>query len=145
MLYCRSVQSQMEAGSAALVWTVAPFQFDFSRNRLLTVSESGLISPALYFPAGVDLESLRSYLRNWGIRYILIETSGDVVKDTEVLGNYLTAELSVYRKIADYSIYFRKSLLELAKRSRALYSDGRMLLFELDEATNPAKSVPADR
>ncbi len=145
MLYCRSVQSQMEAGSIALVWTVAPFQFDFSRNRLFTVSEPGLINPALYFPAGADLKSLRSYLLNWGIRYILIETSGDAAKDAEVLESYLKAELSVYRKLADYSIYFRKSLLELAKRSRALYSDGRMLLFELDEAPNPAKSVPADR
>jgi hypothetical protein len=135
----------MEAGSTALVWTVAPFQFDFSRNRLFTVTAAGLINPALYFPAGVDLESLRSYLRNWGIRYILIETSGDAAKDAEVGGTYSNAKLSVYRKLVDYSIYFQKSLAGLAKGSRVLHSDGRMLLFELDEAPNPAKSVPADR
>jgi hypothetical protein len=145
MLKCRSVQSQMEAGSTALVWTVAPFQFDFSRNRLFTVSGPGLINPALCFPAGVDLDSLRSYLRNWGIRYILIDASGDAAKDTEAVRSYLTAKLPVYRKLIDYSIYFRRSLLSLAKGSRVLHSDGRMLLFELDEAPNPAKSVPADR
>jgi len=135
----------MDAGSAALVWTVAPFQFDFSRHRLFTATESGLINPGLHFPAGADLESLRNYLRNWGIRYILIEKSGGAVKDAKVLESYLKAKYSLHRKLADYSIYFRKSLLGLAERSRVLYSDGWMLLFELDEAPDPAKSVPADR
>ena len=145
MLYCQSVQSRMIAGSTALVWTVAPFQLNFRRNRLFTVSEPGLTNPVLHFPAGADLESLRQYLRNWGIRYVMIETSGAAVNDAEVLGVYLKAKHSVYRKLADYSIYFRKSLLDLAERSRVLYSDGRMLLFELGEAPNAAKSVPADR
>src|SRR5256885_6413693 len=133
MLYYRSVQSRMEADSTGLAWIVAPFQLDFRRNRIFSVSEPGLINPALHFPAGADLDSLRNYLRKWGIRYILIETSGAAVKDVARLELYLNAKHSVYRKLGAYGIYFRKSLLALAQRSRVLSSDGSTLLFELDE------------
>ncbi len=144
MLYCRFLQSIMEADSSALIWIVAPFQLDFSRNRLLSVSEPGLINPALHFPAGADLDSLGNYLHKAGIRYVLIETNGTAVKTVAILELYLGAQDSVYRKLGDYGIYFRKSLLALAERGRVLYSDGRMLLFELD-GTAKRHSPPASR
>jgi len=134
MLYYRSLQSGMEAGTNSLVWVVAPFHLDFSRNRIFTVTEPGLINPTLQFPAGADLNSLRSYLRKWGVRYILIETIGTEVQDVTRLKPYLSAQHSVYQKLGDYGIYFRTSLLALAERSHVLYSDRRMLLFELDDA-----------
>ncbi len=134
MNYARTIQTKMESGAGALVWMVAPFHLNFRRNRLFLVSESGLTSPALHFPAGVSLERLNDYLRMWGIRYVLIETTGGAVREEEDLRELLTSEFPSYRKVGDYAIYFRKSLLAFAERSRFRYFDGRMLLFELEPA-----------
>ena len=132
--YTRTMQTRMEPGAGALIWIVAPLHLNFRRNRLFLVSESGLASPALHFPAGVSLDSLNDYLHKWGIRYVLIETTGGAVREEKDLRELLTSEFPSYRKTGDYAIYFRKSLLTLAERSRSRYFDGRMLLFELEPA-----------
>jgi hypothetical protein len=134
MSYTRALQTRMEPGAGALIWTVAPFHLNFRGNRLFLVSESGLTSPALHFPAGVSLESLNEYLHKWGIRYVLIETRGGAVREEKDLEELLKSELPAYRKVGDYALYFRKSLMTMAERSRFRYSDGRMLLFELGPA-----------
>jgi hypothetical protein len=134
MTYTRSIQSRMEPGAGALTWIVAPFHLNFMGNRLSLVAESGLTSPSLHFPAGVSLESLNDYLHQWGIRYVLIETRGGAVRDEKDLEELLKSKLPAYRKVGDYALYFRKSLLALAERSRFRYFDGRMLLFELEPA-----------
>ena len=132
--YTRAIQTRMEPGAGALIWIVAPFHLNFRRNRLLLASESGLTSPALHFPAGVSLESLNDYLHKWGIRYVVIETRGGAVREENDLRELLKSKFPSYRKVGDYAIYFRKSLLTLAERSRFRYFDGRMLLFELEPA-----------
>jgi len=130
--YTRTIQTRMEPGSGALVWIVAPFHLSFLRNRLYLVSEGGLTSPALHFPAGAPVESLNKYLREWGIRYVLIETKGGAVREESDLKELLKSEFASYRKLGDYAIYFRQSLMALAERSRSRHFDGRMLLFELE-------------
>jgi hypothetical protein len=132
--YARATQTRMEPGAGALIWIVAPFHLDFRRHRLFLVSEGGLTRPALHFPAGVSLESLNDYLLKWGIRYVLIETRGGAVREEEDLRELLKSEFPSYRKLGDYAVYFRKSLLTLAERSRFRYFDGRMMLFELEPA-----------
>src|SRR5206468_2438861 len=77
--YDYMVQTNMLAGAGTLVWMVAPFQLNFSRNQLFSLSETGIINPALRFPAGADLESFENYLRGLGIRYVLMETNGYAV------------------------------------------------------------------
>jgi hypothetical protein len=130
--YTRGIQTRMEPGTGALIWIVAPFHLNFRRNRLFLVSEGGLTSPSLQLPAGVSLDALKDYLRHWGIRYVLIETKGGAVREEKYLEELLLSPFPSYRKVGDYAIYFRKSLLTLAQRSRFRYFDGRMLLFELD-------------
>jgi len=143
-IYLRAIQSRTEPGTAALVWMVAPFHLDFSRNHLFVVSQPGLISPALHFPAGADLESLETYLRKWGIRYVLIEASSPVMDETaREWKRLLTAEYTVYRKLSAYALYFRESLLALAARHRVVYTDGRTLLYELDAPTGTEAGPPA--
>jgi hypothetical protein len=132
--YLQAIQTRMDPGAGALVWIVAPFHLNFRRNRLFLVSESGLTSPSLHFPAGVSLDALKEYLRRWGIRYVLIETKGGAVREEKDLEALLNSPLPSYRKVGDYAIYFRKSLLTLAERSRFRYSDGTMLIFELEPA-----------
>ncbi len=70
--YHQRLQAALPAGATALIWTVAPFHFDFARNPLLTISEPGLINPALHFPVGLASADLERYLRRFGIRYVLI-------------------------------------------------------------------------
>jgi hypothetical protein len=74
-------------------------------------------------------------LREWGIRYVLIETKGGAVREERDLKELLNSEFASYRKLGDYAIYFRQSLMALAERSRFRHFDGRMLLFELEPAT----------
>src|SRR5260370_16472455 len=87
--YQRSIQALMPPRTTALVWTVAPFQLDYSRNRLLSLSTFGIINPALQFPAGVDLDSFEKYLRGNGIRFVLMETNGSAAHKLQALQELL--------------------------------------------------------
>jgi hypothetical protein len=129
--YYLSLQLRMAPGATALAWTVAPFRLSFARNRLWTVSEGGLINPLLRFPAGISGESLERYLRLWNVRYVMMETDPASAKDSDFLRSLLTGEEAMYRKWGAYNLYLREQLFELATRSRVLYRDNRMLLFEL--------------
>jgi hypothetical protein len=132
-LYFQSIQNRMEPGTTALVWIVAPFQLDFRRNRLFVVSLSGLISPGLHFPAGADFMSLKDYLRQWGIHYVLLETRGADGDEIALhLQWMLRRKYAEKRMKGDYGIYFRDNLLALANRSRIVYTDKSFLLMELD-------------
>jgi len=129
--YYLSLQARMAPGATALVWAVAPFHMDFARNHLLTVSEGGLTSPLLHFPAGLNLESLQEYLREWNVRYVMVETDLLGPKDSDFLRSLLKSDEVLYQKWGEFSLYFRESLFDLARRHHVIYQDDRMLLFEL--------------
>jgi hypothetical protein len=136
----RAFQQKMEPGATVLVSAAAPFQFDFVRNRLLTASEAGLMNPAIRFPAGIGPEALRRYLRNHGIRYVFFQRDGEGIKTIEALRPHLTNSNVIFRKLADYGIYFRESMTSLAAQSEILFENDRILLFDLDRiATAPPK------
>jgi hypothetical protein len=131
--YYRALQSLMIPRATALVWTVAPFHLDFARNHLFTVSEGGLTSPLLRFPAGLALEPLKEYLRKWNVRYVMVETDPRGAKNSNFLRSQLRSDHVLYQKWGEYSLYFRESLFDLARRHHVIYQDDRMLLFELAE------------
>ena len=131
--YYRALQSLMTPRSTTLVWAVAGFHMDFARNRLLTVSEGGLTSPLLRFPAGLNLESLEEYLRKWDVRYVMVETDLRGAKNSNFLRSLLQSGEVWYRKWGEFNLYFRESLFDLARRHHVIYQDDRMLLFELAE------------
>ena len=139
--YIYSVQTNMPAGAGALVWTVTPFQLDFSRNQVFSLSESGIINPALRFPAGADVESFEDYLRWHGIRYVLMETNGYAVPKLDRLQRMMESRFAVFQKLGDFGIYLRETLLAMARRNPVRYADDRMLLFELKP--RPAAPLPA--
>jgi len=131
--YDYTVQTNMPAGAAALVWMVAPFQLDFSRNQLFSVSEAGIINPALHFPAGADFQSFENYLRALGIRYVLMETNGYAIGRVDRWNAMMKSRFAVYQKLGDFGIYLRQTLLTLAQRNSVRYADDRFLLFELKD------------
>ena len=140
--YHQRLQAAVPAGATMLVWTVAPFHFDFTRNSMLTVSEPGLVNPALRFPAGLPPVDLERYLRHLGIRYVLIETTGHGVKKQSELEKMTRSRHAIYRRLGEYGGYLRHGLDELAVRGTVRHSDGRMMLFELagEAAAQPGSS-----
>jgi hypothetical protein len=129
----RKLQARVEPKATVLVWTSLPFQFDFTRNRIFSVSEPGIINPWLRFPAGVPEQMLLEYLRSWGIRMVVLEHSGPTITTLAGLQAMLQAKAVVYRKLADYSIYTRQTLASLARKNRILYEDERFMVFEIND------------
>lgn len=141
--YASRLQEHLPAGATTLVWTVAPFQFDFARNPLLTLSEPGLINPALRFPAGATPGQLADYFRAHGIRYVLFETNAYGIKELDELAALSRSRHAVERKLGDYGAYLRQSLTALAAQGPARFSDDRMVLFELKEPAAPRAATTA--
>jgi hypothetical protein len=129
----RAFQQRMEAGATVFVSASAPFQFDYSRNRILTVCDGGLINPALHFPAGIDSDALRRYLRSYGIRYVLFQRDGEGITTIDALRPQLIWSNVIRRKLADYGIYFRESMTSLAAKSETLFENDRLILFDLSK------------
>jgi len=132
--YFQKLQSLTEPDSTILVWTASPFHFDFARNRLLPISEAGLINPVVAVPAGISTERLREYLRGLGIRYVCFQLPGAGVRSVEEMSEFLKSPSPVERKIGAYGIYFRQALGALATQSKMVYRDDAALLFDLSEA-----------
>ena len=135
--YHSRLQNNIPSGSTALVWTTTPFHFDFERNQLLTMTAPAMTNPALHFPAGLAPGGLEQYLRNNRVRFVIMETNGYGLVDLEDLVRIQRSRLAVYKKIGDFGTYLRRSLDELATRGKVLYSDGRMVVFELGNSTEP--------
>ena len=128
----RTIQSKTDAGETILAWTALPYLLDYSRNRILTASEPGLMNPWLALPAGADAGTFLAYLRRMNVRYVMLEVRGFAVKDVANLKRLLQADHSVYRKLADYGIYMRETLQQLARSSRIIHVDGTVLLYDLE-------------
>ena len=129
--WASKAQLETEEGATILAWISVPFQLDFPRNRIFVVSEPGLANPWLHLPIGADSDVLRAYLRTYGIRYVFLEYGGYGVKTDSDLEAYV--HYPAYRKIGEANLYFRKTLLELAKNSRVVGRDRRSVLYEITD------------
>jgi hypothetical protein len=141
--YVRSVQGRMEPGSTALVWIATAYQLDFSRNRLLTVSEPGLANPLLKFPAGVEPGALAGYLRRNGVRYVLLETNGYTAPRLDRLRVMADSRYAMFRKYAEFEIYLHHTLLLLAEQNPVRYADDSMFELAAEPAPQPTRPAAA--
>jgi hypothetical protein len=147
-VYHQELQSKIPDGATALVWTATPFHFDFQRNRLLTMSVPGISSPALRFPAGLPPGALEQYFHNNGVQFVVLEKKGYGVVELSDLAQMQRYPQTIYKKLADFGTYLRLGLDELAARGKIIYSDDRMLIFELGAAKGPqpiAETIAAHR
>lgn len=138
--YHRQIQSRIPDGATALVWSATPFHFDFERNRLLTTAVGGISNPALHFPAGLPPEALEQYFRDNGVQFVLFEKKGYGVSEMAELKELQRSRNVLNRRLGEFGVYLRGSLDSLASRGKILYSDERMLLFEL-HPDNPSNTV----
>jgi hypothetical protein len=137
--YYLGLQAQIPAGSTALVWTTTPFHFDFNRNQLLNTSLGGVVSPALRFPAGLAPDAFENYLLSNNIRYVIFETNGYGVAKRERLARMQQNQLPFYQKLGDFGDYAMTVLEQLSRQTKVIYSDDRMVLYELKNAHSGAR------
>jgi len=135
--YHQQLQSRIPGGATAFVWTATPFHFDFQRNQLFTMSVPGISSPALRFPAGLPAGELEQYFRNNGVRFVVLEKKGYGVVELSDLAQMQRYRQAIYKKLADFGTYLRVGLDGLAARGKIVYSDERMLVFELGAGAVP--------
>ena len=83
-------------------------------------------------------EGLERYLCNIGVQYVVLEKRGYGVVELDDLAAMKKSRLAIYQKLADFGAYLRTHLDELARRGRVLYSDERMLIFELGPGRPPS-------
>jgi hypothetical protein len=61
----------------------------------------------------------------------LFQRDGEGIKTIDVLRPQLQAKNPIYRKSADYGIYYRESMSRLATQSEVLFENDRLILFDL--------------
>jgi hypothetical protein len=126
----RELQSQTKRGKTILAWISIPFYLDFRRNRILTVTEPGLVNPWLNVRT-ISVTNVRSYLDRWNVRYVLWEYHGPGMKREEELKQYLLSPYVMFRKIGETNLRFRRLLLALGRNSKVIFNNGRFVLFDI--------------
>ncbi len=133
------IQQKIPSGTKTLVWAATPFHLDFSRNELMTVTDPGLINPALHFPSDLKPEMFALFLQQWGIQYVLIDVRGFGIKDVGNLMWQAESEDSISRKLAERGIYLRRVLAAIGAQSEIVHADKRTVVFKLPSVKEISK------
>ena len=149
----REIQSKTPAGETIMVYATTPFHLDFSRNRLLSAPGPGLASPWLALPVGTDHVTLRDFLREKGVRYVMWEYQSYGMKSDVEYRWYLTGAYSqTYEGIAKCNLYLREGLSKLRAECEVLHDESGLVLFDIGaaQASEPsseesAASLPGTR
>ena len=126
----RALQDQTEPRQTILAWMAQPFHLDFKRNHVLNACDPGLVNPLLHFPAGVTDAELRHYLQSRGVRYVLHQFEGPGMLTPGEINMWLNG-YPLHRRIAEYHLYLKDTLLKISETSRVLYRDEQIVLFDL--------------
>ena len=125
------IQNMTEKDHKILAWISIPFYLNFTRNKIVTVSEPGLSNKWLDLPINGESGNLRKYLSQMGIRYIIWQYQGGAIKKDSVFKNYLKSPYPIYRKIGLYNLYFREVLFELAKENLIIYNQDGIMIIDI--------------
>jgi hypothetical protein len=132
------IQNKIPPGAKVFVWMATPFHLDFGRNQLMTMTDPGLINPALHFPTGVTPPRFAIFLEQWKAGYVLLDVRGFGIKDVPALASQAKSEDAISRKLAERGIYLRQVLAAIGSESDVIHADNRTVLFKL----NPMKAAP---
>lgn len=124
-------QEETVEGSTLLAWTSVPFRLDFGRNRILSVSEPGLIDPWLDIPPYATADDIRRLLASWGVDYVIVEHSGFGITPVQEYLSYVNSPYPRYQRIGLRNLAMRRGLLELADQSRIIRRTSRLLVYEV--------------
>jgi len=135
------LQQKVPPGARMLVWAGTPFHLDFARNELMTVTDPGLINPALHFPLGITPEVFTFFLNEWKIQYVLIDISGFGIKDVGNLMWQAESEDAINKKLAERGIYLRRVLAAVGGKGEILFADKRTVVFKMPPVNLPNAGV----
>ena len=130
----RSIQSKTENEQAIFTWIEMPYHLDFTRNRIYIFDDGGFLNPRLWLNISFtnNPEDIRKYLNNMGIRYIMWEYNSRAMLSDEVMKSFLIGPVPLYRKGAEYYLYFRKMMFALAEKSNIIYNSNGIILIDLE-------------
>ena len=125
------MQHLVPEGETLLAWISLQLHLDYRRNPIFSVEPAGLVSPAQDFPFDGDTEAAEEYFRRHGVRYVLWQRSGAVVRSDKYLLNLLDSRNASRRRFGRIVLAFSRMLFDLSQRSQILHEDKTFLLFRL--------------
>jgi hypothetical protein len=82
-----NIQKIVPAGETIFAWASRPLHFDFTRNPIYTINESGLEYNLLVMPLADGVDRMAEYFRQFGIRYIIWDYNNYGMKKPNEMGN----------------------------------------------------------
>ena len=131
----RDIQYLTEANKPILAWLSMPMHLDFSRNKILSVTEAALVNPWLEMPLNGDAMDMAQYLKRQGIRYVMWQYQGAGMRDENAYRERLLSPVPLYRKWAARNLYFREMMALLMGGGTILYQQDGIVLFDLNQIT----------
>ena len=125
------MQHLVPEGETLLAWISLQLHLDYQRNPIFSVEPAGLVSPAQDFPFDGDTEAAEEYFRRHGVRYVLWQRSGAVIRSDKYLLNLLDSRNASRRRFGRIVLAFNGMLFDLSQRSQILHEDKTFLLFRL--------------
>jgi len=113
------IQETVPVEETIFAWTSMPFHFDFTRNPIYPINESGLAYNLLVMPFSDGLDQMREYFHEFGIRYIIWEYNFYGMKKPEKMG-------SLQNNLIDV-------LKGLISKSEVLFNDGMIIVFDIGQ------------
>jgi hypothetical protein len=126
------IQNSVEEGSTILAWVSAPFHLDYARNQIFSIGDSsGLTSPWLNLPMGADTQTVKAFLLQKKIKYILWESKGYNMRTRQGYQRLAASSYVGRRVIGEHGLYLHEHLEKIVNSSKVLFGNGRIVLCEI--------------
>jgi hypothetical protein len=122
------IQEMVPVGETVFAWVSMPFLFDFTRNSIYTINESGVDYNLLVMPLDSGVKQMRDFFRQFGIRYIIWDYNGYGMKKPAHMG-------SVQNKLV-------RILEGLIASSDVLYNNGVITVIDIGRNGHNNKIAP---
>jgi hypothetical protein len=111
------VQKTIPVGETIFAWASMPFLLDFTRNRIYTINESGLVYNLLVMPLAGGPGQMLKFFHQFGIHYIIWDYKSYGMKQAEQMGSLPNDLIDIFNA--------------LIPRSKVLYNDGQIIVFDI--------------
>lgn len=129
----RAAQAHADSGAGLLAVVAVPPNLDFGRNRVHVLTAVGSSDRSTGIPFTADADSLRSFLRGLGIRYILVRNDRISLEIESLLQPYMRSGQSKLVEIAEKQLYLIRTLREVCAKAERVYERAPYTLIDLGE------------
>jgi hypothetical protein len=129
----RQAQDVTEPGAGILSHISQSFHLDFVRNPILAAYNTALLAPWFDMPLDAGTDTIRRFLLDRGIKYIIWEQAGFGTTDIGQLGHFLSHPHPFYKRYAHQALSFHGTLMRLTDNSAVIYRNNDLLVLRLSE------------